>query len=47
MIGWLSVRNAALERLGGVPATIRVDNQKTAVVAGAWKTVFLIYERYS
>ena len=38
LLAWLSVHNAALERLGGVPATIRVDNEKTAVVAGAGGT---------
>ena len=45
----LSVHNAALERLGGVPATIRVDYEKTAVVAGAgaWRTVHPAYERYA
>ena len=38
LLSWLSVHNAALARLGGVPATVRVDNEKTAVVrgAGAW-----------
>ena len=36
-------------RLGGVPATVRVDNEKTAVVAraGAWETVHPVYERYA
>ena len=49
LLAWLSVHNAALERLGGVPATIRVDNEKTAVVAGAgaWGTVHPVYERYA
>jgi len=45
-LAWLSVHNAALRRLGGVPAVIRVDNTKTAVVRGAgpWG---LINERYA
>ena len=49
LLAWLSVHNAALERLGGVPATIRADNEKTAVVAGAgaWGTVHPVYERYA
>ena len=42
-----SVNNAALERLGGVPATVLVDNEETAVVAGAeaWGMVHPVYER--
>lgn len=32
---WLWCHNRALERLGGVPAVVRVDNTKTAVVRGA------------
>lgn len=41
---WLAERDGrpvnlkALQRLGGVPATMRIDNQKTAIVtdSGAW-----------
>ncbi|NIV47799.1 MAG: hypothetical protein GWN46_13770, partial [Gammaproteobacteria bacterium] len=49
LLAWLSVHNGALSRLGGVPATIRVDNEKTAVVtgAGAWGTTHPVYERYA
>ncbi len=49
LLAWLSVHNAAFERLGGVPATTRVDNEKTAVVegAGAWGTVNPTYQRYA
>jgi transposase len=45
-LAWLSVHNAALGRLGGVPAVIRVDNCKTAIAwgAGPWGTV---NERYA
>lgn len=48
-LSWLSVHNAALWRLGGVPATIRVDNEKTAVArgAGAWGTLNAVYQRYA
>jgi transposase len=34
-LAWLHVHNEALRRLGGVPAVLRVDNVKTAVVKGA------------
>ena len=49
LLAWLSVHNGALSRLGGVPATIRVDNEKTAVArgAGAWGTLQPVYERYA
>ena len=48
LLAWLAVHNAALTRLGGVPATVRVDNEKTAVVAGAgaWGTIHPVYRRY-
>lgn len=32
---WLAGHNGAFERLGGIPAVIRVDNTKTAVSRGA------------
>jgi transposase len=45
-LAWLAVHNAALLRLGGVPAVIRVDNTKTAIAQGAgpWG---VINERYA
>jgi transposase len=45
-LAWLSVHNAALRRLGGVPGVIRVDNCKTAIAhgAGPWGEV---NERYA
>jgi transposase len=48
-LAWLHVHNEALPRLGGVPASIRVDNEKTAVVrgAGAWGVVNPVYRRYA
>jgi transposase len=48
-LSWLHVHNGALRRLGGVPAVIRVDNAKTAIVrgAGAWGTIHPTYRRYA
>jgi len=45
-LAWLTVHNGALQRLGGVPAVIRVDNTKTAIAQGAgpWG---VINERYA
>jgi transposase len=45
-LAWLAVHNGALERLGGVPAVIRVDNTKTAIAhgAGPWG---IVNERYA
>jgi hypothetical protein len=34
LLAWLECQNAALIRLGDVPATARIDNLKTGVVAG-------------
>lgn len=49
LLSWLEVHNRAFERLGGVPATVRVDNEKTAVVqgAGAWGVIHPVYRRYA
>jgi transposase len=49
LLSWLEVHNQALERLDGVPAVVRVDNEKTAVVrgAGAWGEVHPVYRRYA
>jgi transposase len=48
-LAWLSVHNAAFGRLGGVPATLRVDNVKTAIShgAGAWGVINATYRRYA
>jgi len=48
-LSWLSVHNGGLRRLGGVPAVIRIDNPKTAVIrgAGAWGTIHPAYQRYA
>jgi hypothetical protein len=34
-LAWLSCHAEALKRLGGVPATMRIDNEKTAIATGA------------
>ena len=31
MLAWLGCHSEAFRRLGGVPATVRIDNEKTAV----------------
>lgn len=48
-LSWIACHTAALLRLGGVPAIIRVDNEKTAVVkgAGAWGVINATYRRYA
>jgi transposase len=48
-LAWLAVHNAAFERLGGVPAVVRVDNTKTAIAQGAgpWGTVNARYAAYA
>jgi len=35
-LGWHHVHNEGFRRLGGITATVRVDNTKTAVSRGAW-----------
>jgi transposase len=49
MPSWLEVHLAAFVRLQGVPATVRVDNEKTAVVrgAGAWGELHPTYRRFA
>ena len=39
MLAWLGCHTACFARLGGVPATLRVDNEKTAVSRGAWGAI--------
>lgn len=48
-LSWLWCHNRAFERLGGVPAVVRVDNTKTAVVhgAGPWGELNETYRRYA
>lgn len=48
-LSWLSSHNGAFTRLGGIPAVVRVDNTKTAVIhgAGAWGELNETYRRYA
>lgn len=49
MLAWLHCHNAALHRLGGVPAVLRIDNLKTGVASGAGPTATInpTYARYA
>jgi transposase len=49
LLAWLWAHNEAFRRLGGIPAVVRVDNEKTAVSrgAGAWGTINPTYRRYA
>ncbi len=46
---WLAGHNGAFERLGGIPAVVRIDNPKTAVArgAGVWGELNATYRRYA
>ena len=48
-LSWHRCHNEAFRRVGGVTATVRVDNEKTAVArgAGAWGTINASYRRYA
>jgi hypothetical protein len=48
-LAWHHVHNESFRRIGGVPATVRVDNEKTAVSrgAGAWGEINPDYRRYA
>jgi len=48
-LAWLACHNAALRRLGGVPAVLRVDNERTAVARGAgpWGQIHPSYRAYA
>lgn len=49
MLSWLNCHTEGFKRLGGVSATLRVDNEKTAIAqgAGAWGTINTTYRRYA
>lgn len=49
LLSWLDCHTEAFKRLGGVSATVRVDNEKTAIArgAGAWGTINTSYRRYA
>jgi transposase len=48
-LAWHQVHNEAFRKLGGVAATVRVDNERTAVSrgAGAWGELNESYRRYA
>lgn len=48
-LSWQRCHTEAFRRVGGVTATVRVDNEKTAVMrgAGAWGTINEAYRRYA
>lgn len=48
-LGWHHVHNEGFRQLGGVTATVRIDNPKTAVIRGAgpWGTLNPSYRRYA
>lgn len=48
-LSWLWCHNRAFERVGGIPAVVRVDNTKTAVGhgAGPWGEINTTYRRYA
>lgn len=49
LLSWLHVHNEAWRRLGGVAATVRVDNEKTVMArgAGVWGEIHPSYGRYA
>jgi transposase len=48
-LSWLHAHNESFRRLEGIPAVVRIDNEKTAVVkgAGAWGEIHPGYRRYA
>lgn len=49
MLSWQSCQIACLQRLGGVPAVLRIDNVKTAIATGggSWGKINEIYRRFA
>lgn len=49
LLSWLHCHSESFRRLGGITATVRVDNERTAIVrgAGAWGTINQTYRRYA
>jgi hypothetical protein len=49
MLSWQACQIACFERLGGVPAVLRIDNVKTAIAkgAGAWGVINETYRRFA
>jgi hypothetical protein len=48
-LAWHHAHNEAFRRLGGVPATLRIDNLKTGIGwgAGPWGEINLAYRSYA
>jgi transposase len=48
-LAWHHAHNEGFRRLGGIPATVRIDNEKTGVVRGAgpWGELNPSYRRYA
>lgn len=48
-LSWLGGHNGGFERLGGIPAVVRIDNDTAAVAhgAGAWGRLTEAYRRYA
>jgi len=49
MLSWQACQVACFQRLGGVPAVLRIDNVKTAIAkgAGAWGAINETYRRFA
>lgn len=49
LLSWIGCHNRALERLGGVPASLRIDNLKTGVASGSgpWAVLQQGYASYA
>jgi transposase len=49
MLSWQACQIACFQRLGGVPAVLRIDNVRTAIVsgAGAWGVLNETYRRFA
>jgi DNA replication protein DnaC/transposase len=49
MLSWQACQIACFQRLGGVPAVLRIDNVKTAIArgAGAWGVINETYRRFA
>jgi transposase len=49
MLSWQGCQIAGFQRLGGVPAVLRIDNVKTAIAkgAGAWGVINETYRRFA
>jgi transposase len=49
MLSWQACQIACFERLGGVPAVLRIDNVRTAIAkgAGAWGVLNETYRRFA